>query len=327
MYQRKSLIFLLSIICVFCAYSGLTFANDEYVIGPEDVLQISFWQEPSLDQIVKVRQDGKITLSIIGEIQASGLTSSELATQIERNVSLYNQKISQATVTVTGFNSQKVFVSGEVGVTGKITFEVIPDIWTVIREAGGATELGDLTRVSIIRSDEDGGEMITVNVLEALASGSLDRLPKLKSGDTVDIPRAAGGLPGRQLTSDYGERKNLFYVIGEVNRPGQLEFDGEVDILDAIGLAGGTTERANLKDVRIITKNGSGTSVIKTNLKKYQKEGNPKRLTIKREDTIVIGQKGRPWISWDNLRDFAMITTSIVTLYLLIDRTRDDEIR
>ncbi|MFH1700081.1 MAG: polysaccharide biosynthesis/export family protein [Candidatus Zixiibacteriota bacterium] len=327
MYQRKSIFFLLSIICVICVNFGPIFASEEYIIGPEDVLQISFWQEPTLDQVVAVRQDGKITLSIIGEIQASGLTSSELAAQIERNVSLYNQKISQATVTVTGFHSQKVFVSGEAGAPGKMTFEVIPDIWTVIREAGGTTELGDLTRVSIIRSNEDGGEMIMVNVLEALASGKLEQLPKLRSGDTVDIPRAAGGLPGRQLTADYGKRKNLFYVIGEVNRPGQLEFDGEVDILDAIGLAGGITERANLKDVQIITKNGSGTSVIKTNLKKYHKEGSPKRITIKREDTIVIGQKGRPWISWDNLRDIATVTTSIVTLYLLIDRTRSDTTR
>lgn len=327
MYPRKILYLLLGICCIICLCSQPILANDEYIIGAEDMLQISFWQEPSLDQIVQVRQDGKITLSIIGEIQAAGLTSSDLATQIERNVSLYNQKISQATVTVTGFNSQKVFVSGEVVAPGKITYEVIPDLWTVIREAGGTSETGDLTRVSIIRANEDGGEMITVNVLEALASGSLENLPKLKSGDTVDIPRSAGGLPGRQLASDYGDRKNLFYVIGEVNRPGQLEFDGEVDILDAIGLAGGITERANLKDVKIITKNGTGTSVIKANLKKYREEGHPRRISIKREDLVVVGQKGRPWISWENLRDVATVTTALVTLYILIDQTRDEEPR
>jgi polysaccharide export outer membrane protein len=83
---------------------------DEYIIGPEDVLQISFWQEPTLDQTVMVRQDGKITLSIIGEITAAGLTSKELAGKIVKDVSLYNKKISQATVTVIGFLSRQVYV-------------------------------------------------------------------------------------------------------------------------------------------------------------------------------------------------------------------------
>jgi polysaccharide biosynthesis/export protein len=121
----------------------LTFASlasaEEYVIGAEDQLQISFWQDPTLNQQVVVRQDGKITLSIIGEITASGMTSKQLAEQIGRSVSLYNSKISQATVTVVGFNSQKVFVAGQVTHPGKFAFEVIPYLWTIIKEAGGST--------------------------------------------------------------------------------------------------------------------------------------------------------------------------------------------
>ncbi|MCK5127197.1 MAG: polysaccharide biosynthesis/export family protein [candidate division Zixibacteria bacterium] len=314
--------FCLGLILLLCMALPV-FAVDEYVIGPEDELEIVFWQVPEQNQTVTVRQDGKITLSIIGEIQAAGQTAKNLAEKIERDVSLYDKRISQATVTVIEYNSQKVFIAGQIGNPGKMTFEVIPDVWTIIKEAGGATDLGDLTRVSIIKSTEGGGEVITVNVLEAIATGTIDNLPKIVSGNTIEIPRAAGGVPGRQLASDFIERKNLFYIYGEVISPGNKSFEGEMDILDALGTAGGFTADADLNKVKIISKNASGTTVLHANLNDYKINGQAKRILIKREDTIVIGQKGRSFISWENLRDLAAVTTSIVTLYLLVDRNSD----
>jgi len=300
-------------------FSGWASA-EEYIIGPEDVLKISFWQDPALDQTVMVRQDGKITLSIIGEITAAGLTSRELADKIESNVSLYHKQISQATVTVIGFNSQKVFVTGQVSTPGKSTFEVIPDIWTVIKEAGGTTEAADLSRITIIRSGENGSERIAVNLLEAISNGTIERLPKLKSGDTIEIPKMAGGVPGRQLTDDYTQRKNLFYVLGQVRVPGTHAYEEGLDILDAIGVAGGTSEFADLKNVRIVSKIGNGSSVIKVNLKEYQKDGKARRLIIKPEDTVIIGQKGRSILSWAQIRDVAAVAGTIISFIYLIDR-------
>ncbi|MEZ5359402.1 MAG: polysaccharide biosynthesis/export family protein [Candidatus Zixiibacteriota bacterium] len=308
------------LIFAFVLFSVGMLAADEYIIGPEDELEISFWQVPELNQTVVVRQDGKVTLSIIGEIDAAGLTPRELSEKIERNVSLYDKRISQAAVTVTGYNSQKVFVAGQVASPGKKTFEVIPDIWTVIKEAGGATEQGDLTRVSIIKSQESGGEVINVNVLEAIAKGTVEQLPKLVSGTTIEVPRAAGGVPGRQLTSDYIERKNLFYVIGAVNQPGNHAYEGQMDIIDALGAAGGITEAADLKNVKVISKNGQGTTVLHANLEEYRTQGQAKRIVISPEDMIVVSEKGRGFISWENLRDFSAVATSLVTIYLLFDR-------
>lgn len=297
--------------------------GDEYIIGPEDFLQISFWQDPSLNQTVAVRQDGKITLSIIGEITASGLTSRELAAKIEKDVSLYNKKISQATVTVIGFYSQKVYVSGQVLNSGKLTFEVIPDLWTIIKEAGGATELGDLSRVTIIRSKERGGEVITVNVLEAVSTGRTDNLPKVESGDTVEIPRMAGNVPGRQLASDYTQKKNLIYITGQVRQPGQHAYDANLDILDAIGAAGGLTEGADPTNIKVISKNAGGSTVIKVDLNEYQNQGKARRLTIKPEDTIEIGAKGRGFFTWQTLRDLGAITGVVTTVILLVDRLNE----
>jgi polysaccharide biosynthesis/export protein len=293
---------------------------DEYVIGPEDVLKISFWQDPDLDQTVQVRQDGKITLSIIGEITAAGLTPRELADRIEQSVSLYNKKISQATVTVIGFNSQRVFVTGQVVNPGKKTFEVIPDLWTVIKEAGGATDVGDLTRVTIVRSEESGGERITVNLLEAISTGKLDNLPKLKTGDTIEVPRMAGGMPGRQLATDYSERKNLYYIIGQVRTPGTKPYEAGLDLFDAIGAANGPTEMANLKSIRIVSKTADGTSVVHVNLNEYQSRGQARRLSIKPEDTIIIDAKSHSILSWAAVRDFITVAGTVISFAYLISR-------
>jgi polysaccharide export outer membrane protein len=296
---------------------------DEYIIGADDVLKISFWQQPEMDQTVRVRQDGKITLSIIGEITAAGITSQELSETIQRNVSLYHKDISQATVTVIGFNSQKIFLTGQISEPGRRSYEVIPDLWTVIKEAGGATEMGDLTRVTIIRSEEHGGERITVNLLEVIATGQTDRLPQLKVGDTIEIPKMAGGVPGRQLTADYSERRNLYYVYGQVRAPGTMAYEEGIDIFDAIGAAGGTTERANLKDVVIITKTGAGSTSLKLNLQEYQTQGKARRLAIKPEDTVIIGEKRRRLLSWQVIRDLAVLASTILAFIYIFDAVGD----
>lgn len=310
----------LAILFLTALAAASAWSADEYVIGSEDVLKISFWQDPELDQTVQVRQDGKITLSIIGEITAAGLTPRELADHIEQSVSLYNKKISQATVTVIGFNSQRVFVTGQVKNPGKKTFEVIPDLWTVIKEAGGATDVGDLTRVTIVRSEESGGERITVNLLEAISTGKLDNLPKLKTGDTIEVPRMAGGVPGRQLATDYSERKNLYYIIGQVRVPGTKPYEAGIDLLDAIGAASGTTEFADLNNIRVVSKTADGTSVVRVNLKEYQSRGQARRLSIKPEDTIIIDAKRRSLVSWALVRDFATVAGTVISFIYLIQR-------
>ncbi len=292
---------------------------EEYVIGREDILKISFWQDPSLDQTVKVRQDGKITLSIIGEITAAGETTAELARKIANNVTLYQNKVSQATVTVLQFNSRKIYVTGQVNEPGKKTFEVIPDIWSVIKEAGGTTELADLTRVSIIRSEEEGGEIIQVNLLEAIAEGNLEKLPKLKSGDTIEVPKTSAGVAGPQLSSALSQRKNLYYIIGQVNQPGVHTHEDGMDIFDAIGQANGPTAVADLKRVYIISKNMDGSTSMTVNVKELHEDGQSNRLEIKPEDTIVLTAKKRSALGWGTIRDFATVASTILSIVLLVD--------
>ena len=142
---------------VLAVFSPVLVQAQEYKIGTEDVLDISFWQDPSLNAQVRVGQDGKVTLGVIGEIMAAGKTTTELQDEIVRLMSRLNKNISQAVVRINAYNYNHVFVNGQVRAPGKRAFEKIPDIWTIINEAGGITETGDLSRVTLIRSGGDAG--------------------------------------------------------------------------------------------------------------------------------------------------------------------------
>jgi polysaccharide export outer membrane protein len=261
-------------------------AQEAYKIGSEDVLEVRFWQDISLNATVRVTQEGTIALDIVGEIQAAGLTTSELERSIVRQMTRYNKDISQAVVRVVEYNHLKVFVSGQVQNPGKYTFEVIPDLWTIINEAGGITELGDLSRVMLIQSS---GRVEIVNVSALLSSGNLGELPKVESGETIEVPRTASGLPSMPLTESI-ERKNIYYVMGETNDPGALNYERNLDVLDAIALAGGPTERADIGGTRIISKVGYQTKVTKINLKNYAENAMGNRYIIQPEDVVYVPQ-------------------------------------
>jgi polysaccharide export outer membrane protein len=310
----------LSLTIFLCLASVLSAQTDSsYIIGPEDVLEIRFWQDRTLDAVVTVRYDGKISLDIAGEIEAAGLTTTELEKRIVRQISRFNSAISQAVVRVAAFNSQKVFVSGQVRNPGKYTFEKIPDIWTIINEAGGVTEFGDLSRVLIIRGGADEGKVETVNLSEMVMAGRISELPRLKAGESIEIPRTPAGLPAPAL-SDHGMQKNLFYVVGAVLRPGSIQLEKNIDLLDGIAMAGGPIENADLKNVRVITKDGYKTQILKINIEKYQTTGVPGRYFLRPEDTIILSRKSQGFLGITSLTGWVAVLGSIGTVVLVADR-------
>ena len=299
---------------------------DEYTIGPGDVLQISFWQDPELDQTVTVRRDGKITVSIIGETTAAGLTPAELAQKIGDRSNYYNRSISQATVTVLAYNSQKVFINGQVLNPGAYAFEEFPDVWTLIKEAGGVTDMADLSRVTLIRGSKDAGRIETVNIDELVAKGQLDEIPRLNSGDIVEVPSMPGGIHGAGLPKAGYERRNVVYVTGAVGRAGAITLEQGMDVLDAIVMAGGSLSEANLKKVKVISKHEGYSSVMSINLEKYASSGTPRRYILKQEDTVVLPFRESGWwgVGWGTFRDLIAVTASVVSTYMLIDRLNDN---
>jgi protein involved in polysaccharide export with SLBB domain len=310
----------LGLIILFISIAPMGAAQtDSYLIGPGDVLEIRFWQDHTLDATVRVRQDGKIDLDVAGEIDAAGITTAELERKIVKQISRYNSAISQAVVRVTEYNNLKVFLSGQIRNPGKYTFEKIPDLWTIINEAGGVTEFGDLSRVLIISGAGDKGKVDVVNVSALVTSGKMNELPEITSGETIEIPRTPAGLPGTAI-SDKASQKNLFYAVGEVGRPGPVTLEKNIDLMDAIALAGGPTEYANLKNVSIISKDGYRTQIMKVNLKKYQETGRPGRYFIRPEDTIVLSRRSRGFLGIDSFAGWVGVLGALGSVVLIVDR-------
>ena len=286
--MNKMLIVLLIVLITIAASS--LFA-EQYKVGPGDVLEINFWQDPTLNSEVRVNLEGNISLDIAGEIEVAGKTTSQLEIDIVRRMSRLNKNISQAVVRVSVYNYQYVFVSGQARQPGKYTFEEIPSLWSIINEAGGANEIGDLSRVTIIRGGDKAGEVEIVNVSQAIATGDLSRLPKIYREDTIEIPRSPVGLPSAELGQNL-EQKNVIYVVGAVAHPGPVPFENNIDVLEAISLAGGITERANWKKTKIITKDGYYGQSMHVNLERYSKTGAISRYTMRKEDVVYVPHMG-----------------------------------
>lgn len=282
-------VILVVIASLLVAVSALA-QSDAYRIGPDDVLEVRFWQDASLNSNVRVSNDGYIALDIIGRIQAAGLTAEELQGTIVRQMSRLNSQISQAVVRVLEYNHQHVFVKGQVAAPGKYTFERIPDLWTIINEAGGLTEFGDLSRVTIIGGEPDSTKVQIVDVMAAIERSDFSGLPQVTREATIEIPRSPLGLPSPEITSRI-EQRNVFYVVGAVNSPGQKSFEEDIDIMEAIALAGGPLANADLKHARVITKDGSYAQTIEVNLVKYSKTGIPARYLLNKEDLIYLPER------------------------------------
>jgi len=306
-------------IALLLFFAGLLQA-EEYKIGPEDVLSISFWQDPTLNQTVIVRHDGRITLTVIGEIMAGDLTPAELGRKIGDQVSRYNRTVSQATVEVVAYNSQKIFISGQVLHPGKFAFEVIPNVWGLIKEAGGITEFGDLSNIVIIRGSVNKGEIVHVNLADLISKGDPSKYPKLYAADIIEVkrtPSSAGpGLPSAAME----ERKSIIYVIGRVGQPGPINYEEGMELMDAISLAGGPAPDADLANVKVFNKLDEYSNVVTVDLDRRSKKGTPGLYRLKREDTIYLStSSGGFWGTWARLRDVVTIFGTVVSTYLLID--------
>lgn len=311
------------LITIIVVLAGLSAAGqaEEYEIGPGDVLQISYWQQPELDQMATVRDDGKITLAVIGETQAAGLTAARLEQLIVERISRVNKSISQVVITVTEYRSRNIFVGGHVAHSGLLYFETIPDLWEVIKLAGGPTEEADISEVVVLRSGAAGGGVIHVDIAGILATGDLDRLPKLASGYSVTVPRLPVGLLPERFV-DSATRKKAFYIYGNVASPGRHAMESEIDLLEALVISGGSGPGADLSKVRIVSKGIDHPVVRIVNLEQYSETGGPYLYHIQREDAIFIPTKKRGFFSgtWGIARDILALGGTISSLILILTR-------
>lgn len=165
--------------------------NLPYTIGPGDVLEISVWQHPELDRIVTVRPDGRMSFSLIGDVNANGLTPAKLDEVITRSLSEYVQK-PEVTVVVTSIKSNQIIILGQVTRPGAYPMEESLTVLEAVAIAGGYTESAGLSRVTITRrSRAKNPKVIKVNLKKVIAEGDRGRDVILEPGDVVHLPKKA----------------------------------------------------------------------------------------------------------------------------------------
>ncbi len=159
--------------------------SSQYVIGTEDILYIHVWKEETLSRTVPVRIDGKISLPLIDEIVAAGLTPLQLKEKLVQRFREFVD-IPSVTVIVTEANSFKVFVSGYVRAPGVVRLRSETSILQLIPMVGGFTEWANQGKVLIIRKENGKEKRYTVNYKKIVKGTNPNFI--LKSGDTIVVP-------------------------------------------------------------------------------------------------------------------------------------------
>ena len=243
---------------VFClalffvvAFLAEASAQDDYVIGPEDEISITVWDHPDLTRKIRVNLEGKISFPLIGEVPVGGLTTIEIEKKIGELLNKDYIINPQVSVVIESYKSSKVSIMGEVKMPGPYALTRRMNVVEALSMAGGLLSEAD-HEIMIVRpkkSDQAGrallpeevedSEIIRIQIRDMLQrEGDMEekaRNIEVRNGDTIFVPKA-----------------RMFYVTGEVMKPGQYAYQRGMSLLHAISTAGGFTEKARRSKVKVV---------------------------------------------------------------------------
>lgn len=161
--------------------------DGEYKIGPQDVVRIDVWKEPDISRTIPVRPDGKISLPLLGDVQAAGLTALQLGDSIRDG---YKKFINspQVTVTVNEINSRRVYVSGEVGHPGALPLLPKMTALQALTSSGGFTQFAKTKNIYILRTEDGKQVKHPFNYKDVINGKKPEDNILLLPGDTIVVP-------------------------------------------------------------------------------------------------------------------------------------------
>lgn len=158
-----------------------------YVIGPEDVLSVLYWKDKDMSTDVAVRPDGKISLPLLNDIDAAGLTPEQLRDRLMEESKRYLED-PNVTVVVKQINSRKVFVTGEIGKPGPYPLTGPTTVLQLIALAGGLRDFADSKKIVIVRTENGKPVTYRFNYKDVASRKNLSQNIELKPGDTIIVP-------------------------------------------------------------------------------------------------------------------------------------------
>ena len=220
-------------------------APARYMIGPQDLLKITVFDEPDLTNSYRVDGDGFVTFPYIGRVPSAGLTLAELQDRIRMLLAAGFIRNPQVRVEVGEFKSQSVLVSGEVRQPGKITMTGTMTLLEALAAAGSATSAAssELTVAHPKKPGDASSDLVRINWKDLQLGRGTDVV--LQDGDIINVPKA-----------------QTFFITGQVRNGGPFVLEPGTTIQQAIAMAGGLTERGSDRGItatRLV--NGKSTDV------------------------------------------------------------------
>ena len=166
--------------------AGVT-APGDYLIGPDDILAVVFWREKDMSIEVTVRPDGKISLPLLNDVQASGLTPEQLRVQLTEAASKFIEEPT-VTVVVKQINSRKVFLMGQVNKPGTYPLSGPTTLLQLLATAGGLQEYADSKNIVVMRTENGRPVSYRFNYREVIKRRNLKQNIELRPGDTIIVP-------------------------------------------------------------------------------------------------------------------------------------------
>jgi polysaccharide export outer membrane protein len=163
--------------------NGVAVDPKTYVIGAQDILSIKVWREQDFTGLYTVRPDGKITVPLIGDVQASGLTPERLGDQLKQGLANYINS-PDVSVSLQAVGSKKFYITGEVNRPGEYVLAVPTKVFDALSNSGGFRDFANKKKIIIIR----GADRLKFNYQDILKGKSLEQNIFLENGDTVVVP-------------------------------------------------------------------------------------------------------------------------------------------
>jgi polysaccharide export outer membrane protein len=213
-----------------------------YPLGVGDVVRVSVYQQPDMTTETRVSELGTITVPLLGPVPVAGVT----AKRVEDRITLLLKsrgfvREPQITVTVLQFRSRQVSVLGLVSRPGRYPLEEgTYRLTDVLALAGGALLEGADT-VTLVRTAGGKTQKFEIDLPSLFKSGDFTNNPVVLGGDSIYVARAP-----------------LFYIYGEVNRPGAFRLEKDLTLMQALSMGGGTTQRGTEKNIQIRRRNANG---------------------------------------------------------------------
>lgn len=250
---------LISGLAIVIAVTPFAQAQSNYSMGAGDEVRMTVYGQPELMTEGQINTDGTLEVPLLGAVKVAGRSSGDAAKLIAEKYQSGNfLKSAQVNLLVTHYRSQVVSILGKVNRPGKLVLEGSTSLTQAIAWAGGIADAGN-ERVILVRTDANGRQERREYDLQKHLGREADSSAEiwLKDGDTLYVPNA-----------------DRFYVSGEVRIPGMYALDRPLNVMQAIGVAGGPTARASDRSAKLYRK---------------QADGSVKELKAKPDDKVLDG--------------------------------------